>query len=407
MSNFLTYWNKLRNYVPSLSPEQAQDMVNEAWRDICDADDEWSFLHATEYWLAPSLITLASVGVTQNDDTVDLTIDGLVQIAGLNNPPLTLYQAKFGQGGPVYGIESSDVQQVTDGAMTSPSTTLTCATSAPFAAGDVGKLIRVAGAGAGGADLDTTIATYVSPTQVTLTDAPSTTVAGATVTWGSTITLDRLFRESTNADIQMILARRYYSPLSTDFARLDHIYDPILGYEFGWEIGDPDEIDRIDAQRTATGNAYRVFYREFDQDTALPVYELWPTPSAQRAFTVQYWRKSGEFTSDTEALPPQIPEQLLLMRARILAYEWAMVSDPDRDRRNSYANALGYVRSKYSTEGQPGRPLGLLEQAKRKDKSIYRKAFIRAQRRRPAGYPIDSRFAQSHDVGLSGWTGPY
>jgi len=407
MSNFLTYWNQLRSYVPSLSPEQAQDMINDAWRDICDVDDEWSFLHATEYWLAPGVITLASVGVTLNDDTVSLTVGDLTSIAGLNNPPLTQYQAKVGQAGPVYGISSSDVQQETDGAITALSTTLQCLTSAPFSAGDVGLLIVVVGAGAGGADLETTIASYTSPTEVELTDAASTTVSGAEVDWGSIITLDRLYRETTNADTQMILGRRYYSPLSTDFARIDHLYDPILGYEFGWEIGDPDEVDRMDAQRSAVGNPYRVFFREFDQSTSLPVYELWPLPQAQRAYTVQYWRKAGEFTADTDALPPQIPSELLLMRARLLAYEWAMVNDPDRDRRATYANALGYVRSRYSTEGQPGRPLGLLEKTRRKDQSIYRKAFIRQQRRRPAGYPIDSRFAQSHAVGLGGWSGPY
>lgn len=407
MASFLEYWNKLRSYVPGLGPDQAQDYIQSAWRDICDADQEWSFLAATEYWLAPAIITLASVAVEQNSEIVELTVGDLQEIGGLNNPPLTSRQAKFGQGGPVYQILESDVQQVTDGAITATDTTLTSA-DGPFTSDDVGKLIYVVGAGAGGGDLQTTIASYTSPTEVELTDAAGTTVpSDGVVTWGSTITLDRLYRESTNSNTQMTIARFYYSPLSTDFARIDHLYDPILGYEFAWEIGTPDEIDRMDPQRSAAGNPYRLFFRQFDPDTGLPIYEMWPCPQAQRAYTVKYWRKGGEFATDDEALPPQIPEEVLLMRARLLAYEWAMVADTDRDRRASYANALGYVRSKYSTEGQPGRPLGLLEKAKLQDKSKYRKSFIRRQRRSPMGYPIDSRFSQSHDTGMAGWTGPY
>ena len=55
------------------------------------------------------------------------------------------------------------------------STTLTAA-SALFTAADIGRTITVVGAGAAGANLNTTIAGFTSTTQVTLTDAASTTV---------------------------------------------------------------------------------------------------------------------------------------------------------------------------------------------------------------------------------------
>jgi hypothetical protein len=54
-----------------------------------------------------------------------------------------------------------------------------------FTAADVGKFIEVKGAHTAGGDLRTTIATYVGTTQVTLTDAASTTVTGATVIYGT------------------------------------------------------------------------------------------------------------------------------------------------------------------------------------------------------------------------------
>lgn len=55
-----------------------------------------------------------------------------------------------------------------------------------FVIGDVGADIMIAGADSAGADLWTTIASYVSPTQVTLTAAATTSVTDAEVYWGMT-----------------------------------------------------------------------------------------------------------------------------------------------------------------------------------------------------------------------------
>ncbi|HVC45997.1 MAG TPA: glycosyl hydrolase family 28-related protein [Terracidiphilus sp.] len=71
-----------------------------------------------------------------------------------------------------------------DGAMTSGSTTLT-STYAQFTCGDIGQAVLVKGAGAGGADLSTTISsvspcyTSVAPTTAALAAAASTTVSAA------------------------------------------------------------------------------------------------------------------------------------------------------------------------------------------------------------------------------------
>jgi hypothetical protein len=56
-------------------------------------------------------------------------------------------------------------------------------TTSTFSSADVGTTITIAGAGASGATLRTTIASYTSPTQVTLGNTASTTVSSASVTW--------------------------------------------------------------------------------------------------------------------------------------------------------------------------------------------------------------------------------
>lgn len=88
---------------------------------------------------------------------------------------------------PAYGA-TGNVQVVQDGAMTTggSSTTLTCATTTPFTAADVGKAIIVNGAGASATTaLPTTIAGFTSSSIVTLTAGCSTSVTGATVIWGT------------------------------------------------------------------------------------------------------------------------------------------------------------------------------------------------------------------------------
>lgn len=401
MSNFLNYSNRLRQNIPSLSPQQAEDYINQAWRDIRDADDEWSFLHRTEYWLAPGIITCVGLTVTQNDATVGLTVTAVGQLAGLNNPNLTVRQFRLnGGGGPVYGIASTDVQQVTDGDMVATSNTLQALSSAPFAAGDVGKLIIVAGAGTGGADLETTIATYVATDEVTLTDAAVGTVTGATISWGSTLTLDRLYRETTNTNATGVVQRLYYQP-EEDMARLDHITDNITGYQFAFEIRPPDEIDRIDPQRAAAGLPYALFFHGFDETTGKAIYEMWPAPQAERAYTVTYWSRGTDFVEDTDSLPVQIPMELLMLRAQMLGYEWLMTATDDPKKIAAISAMMVRVTTRYSSMGNPRAPIGLLQIARRKDHSTYRKAFIKRGRYGNGFYPLTSSYLQQTDFGPS------
>ena len=78
----------------------------------------------------------------------------------------------------------SDARELRDASIAAATSVLT-SLSAPFAAEDVGKAAVVAGAGASGAKLRTTIATYVSPTQVTLAGPAATSVTGAGAVFGT------------------------------------------------------------------------------------------------------------------------------------------------------------------------------------------------------------------------------
>jgi hypothetical protein len=115
-------------------------------------------------------------------------------------------------------------RKVTDGVATAASASVTSAT-ATFEAGDVGSRIIVAGAGPGGADLDTTVATYVSPTSITVTDLASTTVAGATIKYHlGAVTTGNLFKRNSHTTHFWI------------FTTVDSVIDTTDAYYFAAEV---------------------------------------------------------------------------------------------------------------------------------------------------------------------------
>ena len=96
----------------------------------------------------------------------------------------------YDKGGIVYDLlayypDMKAMNTATGGAMTGLSHTLTVSgTGDTFVAADVGRSVVVAGALSTGAPLVTTVATYVSPTEVTLTSVAPTTISGKTVYFG-------------------------------------------------------------------------------------------------------------------------------------------------------------------------------------------------------------------------------
>jgi hypothetical protein len=82
-----------------------------------------------------------------------------------------------------YGAKD-DGKEFFDAAMTASSAILTSST-ASFTSGDIGKTIRVGGAGVGGVELLTTISGYTNSTTVTLTTASSTSVSSQRALYGT------------------------------------------------------------------------------------------------------------------------------------------------------------------------------------------------------------------------------
>jgi len=110
-----------------------------------------------------------------------------------------------------YGAKGNGVC-VTDGSMTSGSAVLTCSTSTPFTSADVGKAIMVKyamPATPGGSTLVTTIASFQSSSQVTLSANAGNTISSATVLYGTDDT--SAIQSAVNAAVTYAAAHAFYA----------------------------------------------------------------------------------------------------------------------------------------------------------------------------------------------------
>jgi hypothetical protein len=213
---------------------------------------------------------------------------------------------------------------------------------------------------------------------------------------GATLTLDRPFLEGTSAGQSYQVYRCYYTPtdnagnLVTDFMKFKVIFNPVDGYA----ITGPNlnitraELDVRDPTRGAQDLAYCVAGYDVDAN-GNPRYELWPHPTSQRGYVYLYQR-TGVDLSPTVDIPTTFSPHILKEKTLAHAYEWAIVNQSRFPTLKGVDFRLALAESNRKYEK-------MLLDAKRRDDNIILDNWLPDFR----GYmnaPIDSKFAQSHDV---------
>lgn len=344
---------ELTGVLPGLSPLLAQKYVQRAFLEVLNKRN-WSFLVTDGVAVCPPAITDGSVALTQYSTDVTLDTDASAAIAAQlvpgSVPGILQLQIRFGgapTNGPVYSIVDFD---------------------------------------------DST------PTAVVLT-------------------LDRIVVESTNASSTYQIYRCYLTPPIADFLRWESIVDVPNAIAI---VGDrlrltSAELDRRDPQRASQGLAYFLASwggnRVSDPvtgdtnpnatvDASTPIYELWPHPVSGQTFFVRFRRKGETLLNQTDELPQQIPESLVIARAlgwHAYPFAQANVSNFPTFKNAAWVNLIAMARQNFAE---------LLLDAKRNDNaSQLQDVWNRGHGLRtfkPFGrfgdmaYPIDSNFLQSH-----------
>lgn len=141
-----------------------------------------------------------------------------------------------------------------------------------------------------------------------------------------TLTLDRIYAESTAASTQFQIYQCYYQPPSDDFLRWVTVIDPINGYQFVDVTLSKRDIDTRDPLRGAINQPYYMASYKINTLITPPVpsYEMWPHPQQSIGYMCLYQRIGTDLDDVTNpTIPATIPRSLILSRARFYAYRWA------------------------------------------------------------------------------------
>ena len=103
---YIDYYSELVGFVPKISVQLAQTLVNRAWKDIRN-NRFWSFLIGQTMLEAPALINAGTASVTQYQTTVTMDATASAALLNLGNPIITLRQFRQ-SGGTIYNIAAFD-----------------------------------------------------------------------------------------------------------------------------------------------------------------------------------------------------------------------------------------------------------------------------------------------------------
>lgn len=199
-----------------------------------------------------------------------------------------------------------------------------------------------------------------------------------------TLTLDVPFHDITNAAAQIQIVKVFYSapqidigtPTSpnvvTDFKRLEYVVSPYLNRRLLLDVS-LNQLHMIDPSRIRTGDPRAFVTHSFDSD-GNPRFEMYPVPIFERILRIQYLRNGIVPQKDTDQVPNIFSQALILARAKIEAYEYAIANQEELKLNGTgrFLQLIALMNSPNNANGYPA----LLELAKKKDEEMYPKAYV-------------------------------
>jgi len=178
----------------------------------------------------------------------------------------------------------------------------------------------------------------------------------------------------------------YYS-VPTDFHSFMTIWDVSLGIKLGLGYTQA-EMASIDPERTNTGDAYLAaafdYYVPTGETVAVPRYELWPHPTAQRVYPYLYETRPTDLEDSGATLPRFLHGDVLLEMALEQAALWP---GPSEEKKNPYFSTTLATMHRNRAEQ-------LIMEMERQDEEVFSQ---NVQYQEPEGlFLVDADFLQSH-----------
>lgn len=214
------------------------------------------------------------------------------------------------------------------------------------------------------------------------------------------ITLERPYTETSVAGGVYSIYKCYYTA-PTNFLRWHSVFDPIDGYQLTTDYTKA-RLDHTDPIRGAIGQPFVIASYKYDtseaplSSTTGHLYELYPHPIVQRSYPALYQKRGIDFATPTESFPDIIPDEVIMMRAKYWAYEWAAANSA------AHAELRGvnwqYLRAQVDTDYRKD-----LFKAQKQDEELFSQNFVESyvtNKWRRVSY--DGNYAQNH-APMVGW----
>jgi hypothetical protein len=169
------------------------------------------------------------------------------------------------------------------------------------------------------------------------------------------LTLDRPYSDPpAGSSLPYMVYQAYYAPPVSDFKRWLDIRDMTNGCWIGIyetrreiDIGDPQRLYFTFPRWLVP---YNLDSRAGSSTLGQMLYELYPNPLSQISYMTWWLRRGADLINPNDTLPSPITDDLILPRARVLAYEWAEANrDPSiaRGQAADYKMLIGMANEMY------------------------------------------------------------
>lgn len=304
--NFQKLYEQLSGWVPSLPITVARELINSALKDIYDEHD-WGFLYQKAVIRTSNLIT-ASAEVTKYSKTVTLDATAKNAINALEVGDWDILERQF--------------------------RSLTTNLSTP--------------------SMWYGIESYDSATGI--------------------LTLKEEYQDSSSSSARIQIAKVYFNPplingdSEYDFRRFEHVITPLY-QRYLFLNTTLTELNAFDPQRLRTDEPRYIIPIQPDSN-GIPQFEFYPCPVREQALIVTYLREGKYFQTEEEELPRGLDRDLLITKAKIKGFEWAVAFSEVHENLKSpsrFMNLIAFNSKRYDE---------LLEKAVKRDEELFPKSYL-------------------------------
>lgn len=209
----------------------------------------------------------------------------------------------------------------------------------------------------------------------------------------NTATLDRPYAETSASGGSYMIYQPYWPDPSVDFSRWLSVVDPANTYSFRYRnlYWTQKEIDRRDPGRFSYAIPIALAAHDYvtvPGDTQpRPRFEAWPHPVQQLGYVCEYTIE-GDTVGLTGNIPRQVPDQVVMARARHYAHQ-VVAQQPNVDVKTK----MYHLQQAKVSDAEY---FDLLNRAELKDNEIFDSRLVQNDMTPTLSGPLDSGFLQSH-----------